>query len=73
MPKKRANFEKALDKAARMIQAQLDTLPRALARKKVKELGKIASKAYRSKSGTSGRARRTRAIRLSSRSRAKTA
>jgi hypothetical protein len=75
MTKKKANFEKTLDKAARMIQAQLDTLSAEMAAKKVRELSEIASKNYRphSKTGTSGQARRNRAIRLSSRSRAKTA
>jgi uncharacterized protein with von Willebrand factor type A (vWA) domain len=75
MTKKKANFEKTLDKAARMIQAQLDTLRPAVAAKKVKELGEIATRSdrSRSKNGTSGQARRNRAIRLSSRSHAKTA
>jgi hypothetical protein len=50
------NFEKTLEKMARMIQAQLDTLPPNVRAKKVKELSKMATTAHRSsaKSGTSG-------------------
>ena len=75
MGKKSTNFEKTLDRAAKKIQAQLDTLSPTLAAKKVKELSEIAAKNYlsHSKSGTGGQARRSRAIRLSGRSRAKTA
>jgi hypothetical protein len=74
MAKKKTELDKAVDRAAKLIQAQLDTLPVEVAQKKVKELQEIAAKAYRSaKSGRARPSRRTGAIRLSNRSRAKTA
>jgi len=74
MAKKKTELDKAVERAAKLIQAQLDTLPVEIAKKKVKELQEIAAKAYRSaKSGGPQPSRRTAAIRLSTRSRAKTA
>jgi hypothetical protein len=74
MAKKKTELDKAVERAAKLIQAQLDTLPVEVAKKKVKELQEIAAKAYRSaKTGRARPSRRTAAIRLSTRSRAKTA
>jgi hypothetical protein len=74
MAKKKTELDKAVDRAAKLIQAQLDTLPVEVAKKKVQELQAIAAKAYRSaKTGKARPSRRTAAIRLSTRSRAKTA
>jgi len=74
MAKQKTELEKAVDHAAKLIQAQLNTLPVDVAKKKVKELQEIATRAYRSaKSGRARPSRRTAAIRLSNRSRAKTA
>jgi hypothetical protein len=74
MAKKKTELDKAVDRAAKLIQAQLDTLPAEVAREKVKELEAIAAKAYRTaKSGTGRPTQRTGAIRLSARSRARTA
>jgi hypothetical protein len=73
MAKKKTELERVADRAAKIIQAQLDTLPVDVAKKKVKELEQIAAKAYRNaKSGTGRQAQRTGAIRLSTRSRART-
>jgi hypothetical protein len=74
MAKKKTELDKAVDRAAKLIQAQLDRLPVEVAKKKVKELQEIAAKAYRSaKIGRGRPSRRTEGIRLSTRSRAKTA
>lgn len=74
MAKKKSQLDQAVDRAAKLIQAQLDTLPLAVAKKKVKELQEIAAKSYRAaKTGRGRQSRRTAAIRLSARSRAKTA
>jgi hypothetical protein len=74
MAKKQTATEKALDRAAELIQAQLDTLAPGVAARKVKELQQIAAKASRPAKTERGRpTRRTGAIRLSSRSRAKIA
>jgi hypothetical protein len=73
MAKKKSELDKAVDRAAKLIQGQLDALPIEVANKKVKELQEIAAKAYRTaKSGRGRQSRRTGAIRLSARSRAKT-
>jgi len=74
MAKKKSESAKALDRAAKLIQTQLNTLPSEVAAQKVKELAEMAAKAYRSaKSGTGRRAQRTEAIHLSRRSHAKIA
>ena len=74
MAKIKTELDKAVDRAAKLIQAQLDNLPVEVARKKVRELQEIAAKAYRSaESGSARPSRRTGAIPLSNRSRAKTA
>jgi hypothetical protein len=52
MPKKKKNFERTLDRAARMIQAQIHTLPAAVASQKVKELTKISNQSYGKSSKT---------------------
>ena len=74
MAKKKTQSDKALDRAAELVQAQLDTLPSEVAARKVNELRQMAAKAYRpAKTERERQARRTGAIRLSSRSRAKIA
>jgi hypothetical protein len=74
MAKKKSELDKAVDRSVELIQAQLDTLPVDVAKKKLKELEEIAAKAYRRANSGKGRpSRRTAAIRLSTRSRAKTA
>lgn len=74
MAKKKTNADKALDRAAKLIQAQLETLPSAAAVRKVKELQQMATKAYRSsKNGTKRQAHQTGATHLSDRSRARIA
>jgi hypothetical protein len=44
MAKKKTELDKAVDRAAKLIQAQLDTLQVDVAKKKVKELQEIAAK-----------------------------
>jgi hypothetical protein len=74
MAKKKTELDRVVDRAAKIIQAQLDTLTADAAKKKVKELELIASKAYRNaKTGTGRPVQRTGAIRLSARSRARIA
>jgi hypothetical protein len=43
MAKKKTGLEKAVEGAAKLIQAQLDTLPVEVAKKKVKELQDVAA------------------------------
>ena len=43
MAKKKTELDKAVDRAARLIRAQLDTLPLAVATKKLNELHDIAA------------------------------
>jgi hypothetical protein len=43
MAKSKTERDKAIDRAAELIQAQLDTLPVAIAKKKVKELQALAA------------------------------
>ena len=74
MAKKKSELDKAVDRSVESIQAQLDTLPIEVAKRKLKELEVIAAKVYRRAKTEKGRpSRRTSAIRLSARSRAKTA
>jgi hypothetical protein len=70
----KSRFDKAVEKAAKIIQAQLDTLPADLAKSKRQELSRLALSASRAvKNGKRSPLRQTSAIRPSSRSRAKTA
>jgi len=70
----KSRFDKAVAKAAKIIQAQLDTLPAGLAKSKRQELSSLALSASRAaKNGKRSPLRQTSAIRPSSRSRAKTA
>jgi len=74
MAKKKTELDKAVDRSVELIQAQLASLPVEVAKKKLKELEQIAARAYRrAKSEKDRPSRRTAAIRLSGRSRAKTA
>ncbi len=74
MAKKKTQSDKALDRAAELLQAQLDKLPPEVAARKVKELRQMAAKAYRpAKTERERQAQRTAATHLSSRSRAKIA
>jgi len=73
MAKKKIEFDKAVERAARIIQEQLETLPVEVAKEKRKELHAMAIKASRAaKNGKRSRLQRTGATRLSARSRAKT-
>jgi len=47
MAKKKTELDKAVDRAAKLIQSQVDTLPTEAAKKKLRELEAIAAKAYR--------------------------
>ena len=49
MAKKKTEFGKAVERAARIILSQLDTLPPGLARKKRDEFHRMALKASRAK------------------------
>jgi len=70
----KSKLDRAVEKAAKIIQAQLDTLPAELAKAKRRELSRMAITAsHAAKNGKRSRLRRTSAIRPSSRSRAKTA
>lgn len=74
MARKKTQLDKAAERAADLILAQLDTLPVEVAKKKMKDLRQMAAKAYRSsKLGTARQPRRTRATRPSTRSHARTA
>ena len=74
MAKKKSEFDKAVERAARIILDQLSTLPPEIAKQKRLELEQMAVKASRAaKNGKRSRLQRTRATRPSARSRAKTA
>jgi len=74
MAKKKAEFDKAVERAAIIILDQLSTLPPEIAKQKRFELEQMAVKASRAaKNGKRSRLQRTRTTRLSTRSRAKTA
>jgi hypothetical protein len=52
VPRKRTELDKAVERTARIIQDQLDTLPPEVAKRKVRELRQMAAKVYRAaKSG----------------------
>jgi hypothetical protein len=74
MAKKKTEFDKAVERAAKIILDQLNTLPPQVAKQKRRELEQMAAKASRAaKNGRRSRLERTQATRLSARSRAKTA
>jgi hypothetical protein len=55
VPRKRTELDKAVERTARIIQDQLDTLPPEVAKRKVRELRQMAAKVYRAaKSGQHG-------------------
>ena len=49
MAKKKTELDKVLDQAAKLIQAQLDTLSPEIAERKAKELHQMAAKVSRSR------------------------
>jgi len=74
MAKKKTELDKAAEKLATIILAQLDTLPPDVAKAKRKEFHQMAVRASRAaKTGKPSRLRRNAVIRPSTRSRAKTA
>ena len=74
MATKRSKIDKAVESVAKIIQAQLDTLPPSVAKAKRKELHQLVLRVSRSSSrGKSSRSARTGDLRPLSRSRAKNA